>query len=46
MDQSNFSLAKSRHQYLLNVCLTFTVIIFTVTVFCLFKLFVLILSST
>ena len=46
MDQPDFSLAKSRQHYLLKLCLTFTVIIFTVTVFCLFKLFVLILSST
>ncbi len=46
MDQPDLSLAKSRQNYLLHFCLTFTVIIFTVTVFCLFKLFVLILSST
>ena len=46
MDHSNFSLVKSRQHYLLHFFLTFTVIILTATVFSLFKLFILILTST
>ena len=46
MDQSNYSLVKSRQNFFLRLCLTFTVIILTVTVFCFIKLFILILSST
>ena len=46
MDKSHFSIAKSRQDFFLRFCLTFTVIIFTTVIFCLFKLFILILSST
>jgi hypothetical protein len=46
MDQTHFSLVKSRQDFYLRFCLTFTVIVLTVVIFCLFKLFILILSST
>ena len=46
MNQSDFTLTKSRQHFYLRLFLTFTVIFLTAIIFCLFKLFLFILSQT